>query len=61
MICTSENILSFQCGLNPLGSGNFFITLSTKQGQKSKQFRAQKKTHKAVWRKKLLRFYKTIC
>jgi hypothetical protein len=29
-ICTLEKELSFQCGLNHLGDGNFFIILSTK-------------------------------
>lgn len=30
LICKLENNLSFQCGLNHLGDGNFFIILSTK-------------------------------
>ncbi|MEM1003071.1 MAG: DUF1905 domain-containing protein [Bacteroidota bacterium] len=30
-ICTLENKLSFQCGLNHLGDGNFFIILSGKR------------------------------
>ena len=30
-ICTLENKLSFQCGLNHLGDGNFFIILSSKR------------------------------
>ncbi len=30
LICKLENKLSFQCGLNHLGDGNFFIILSTK-------------------------------
>jgi len=30
LICILENKLSFQCGLNHLGDGNFFIILSTK-------------------------------
>ena len=29
-ICTLENQLNFQCGLNNLGDGNFFIILSRK-------------------------------
>ena len=29
-ICTVENSLTFQCGLNHLGDGNFFIILSNK-------------------------------
>ncbi|MEO0337738.1 MAG: YdeI/OmpD-associated family protein [Bacteroidota bacterium] len=33
-ICTLENQLSFQCGLNHLGDGNFFIILS---GQRLKK------------------------
>ena len=32
-ICTLEKNLSFQCGLNRLGDGNFFIILSTKNLQ----------------------------
>lgn len=30
LICTLENKVNFQCGLNHLGDGNFFIILSTK-------------------------------
>lgn len=30
LICTLANQVSFQCGLNHLGDGNFFIILSTK-------------------------------
>ncbi|TAD86928.1 MAG: DUF1905 domain-containing protein [Bacteroidetes bacterium] len=30
LICKLDNILSFQCGLNHLGDGNFFIIVSTK-------------------------------
>jgi hypothetical protein len=30
LICKLDNKLSFQCGLNHLGDGNFFIILSTK-------------------------------
>lgn len=30
LICNLENKLAFQCGLNHLGDGNFFIILSTK-------------------------------
>ena len=30
LICTLENKLSFQCGLNHLGDGNYFIILSSK-------------------------------
>ncbi len=30
LICSLENKLAFQCGLNHLGDGNFFIILSTK-------------------------------
>jgi hypothetical protein len=30
LLCTLEKILTFQCGLNHLGDGNFFIILSTK-------------------------------
>ncbi|MEL6988369.1 MAG: YdeI/OmpD-associated family protein [Bacteroidota bacterium] len=30
-ICTLENKLNFQCGLNHLGDGNFFIILSGKR------------------------------
>lgn len=29
-LCTLENSLTFQCGLNHLGDGNFFIILSSK-------------------------------
>lgn len=29
-ICTLDKLVSFQCGLNHLGDGNFFIILSTK-------------------------------
>lgn len=29
-ICTLEKVLTFQCGLNHLGDGNFFIILSNK-------------------------------
>jgi hypothetical protein len=29
-LCTLENNLTFQCGLNHLGDGNFFIILSSK-------------------------------
>lgn len=29
-LCTLESYLTFQCGLNHLGDGNFFIILSTK-------------------------------
>ncbi|MBK7427946.1 MAG: hypothetical protein IPI60_13435 [Saprospiraceae bacterium] len=29
-ICTLEERVTFQCGLNHLGDGNFFIILSTK-------------------------------
>lgn len=29
-LCTIEKSLSFPCGLNHLGDGNFFIILSTK-------------------------------
>lgn len=29
-LCTLESSLTFQCGLNHLGDGNFFIILSTK-------------------------------
>ena len=32
-ICTLENSLTFQCGLNHLGDGNFFIILSAKNLQ----------------------------
>ena len=30
LICKLDNKLSFQCGLNHLGDGNFFIIISTK-------------------------------
>jgi len=30
LICTLDNRLSFQCGLNHLGDGNYFIILSSK-------------------------------
>ena len=30
-ICTLEDTLSFQCGLNHLGDGNFFIILNSKR------------------------------
>ena len=32
-LCTLENSLTFQCGLNHLGDGNFFIILSAKNLQ----------------------------
>ncbi len=32
-LCTLENSLTFQCGLNHLGDGNFFIILSSKNLQ----------------------------
>ncbi len=32
-LCTLEKSLTFQCGLNHLGDGNFFIILSTKNLQ----------------------------
>ena len=32
-LCTLDGILTFQCGLNHLGDGNFFIILSTKNLQ----------------------------
>jgi hypothetical protein len=30
LICTLDKVLTFQCGLNHLGDGNFFIILSAK-------------------------------
>jgi hypothetical protein len=30
LICNLDNKISFQCGLNHLGDGNFFVILSTK-------------------------------
>jgi hypothetical protein len=33
-LCTLEKNLTFQCGLNHLGDGNFFIILSTKNVEK---------------------------
>jgi hypothetical protein len=33
LLCTLENKLTFQCGLNHLGDGNFFIILSSKNLQ----------------------------
>lgn len=34
-LCTLEKSLTFQCGLNHFGDGNFFIILSTKNLQKT--------------------------
>jgi hypothetical protein len=34
LICKLDNKLSFQCGLNHLGDGNFFIIVSTKNFKK---------------------------
>jgi hypothetical protein len=34
LICKLDNKLSFQCGLNHLGDGNFFIIVSTKNLKK---------------------------
>jgi hypothetical protein len=31
LICTIDKTLTFQCGLNHLGDGNFFIIISTKK------------------------------
>ncbi|MEL7531970.1 MAG: YdeI/OmpD-associated family protein [Bacteroidota bacterium] len=34
LVCTLDDSLSYSCGLNHLGDGNFFIILSTKNLQK---------------------------
>ncbi|TDO23644.1 YdeI/OmpD-associated family protein [Sediminibacterium goheungense] len=37
LICTIDKTLTFQCGLNHLGDGNFFIIISTKKVKELKK------------------------
>ncbi len=37
LICTIDEIVTFQCGLNHMGDGNFYIILSTKNFKKLKK------------------------